>query len=163
MTAEATVLVEENHNLIYGYLHRMRLSIEEYYDLAAIGLCKAANSFDISAGYKFSTYAYKCMNNEVLRQIQKENRHITPLLVLNDDKAPLHLFLSSHITTIEDIITITRLKEIIAGLPPQKQEIVRLTLTGLNQREIAERLHISQASVSRLLGIVRTELTKERT
>ena len=31
MTAEATVLVEENHNLIYGYLHRMRLSIEEYY------------------------------------------------------------------------------------------------------------------------------------
>lgn len=162
MTTETTVLVEENHNLIYGYLHRMRLSIEEYYDLAAIGLCKAANSFDTSAGYKFSTYAYKCMNNEVLRQIQKENRHITPLLVLDDNKTPLHLFLSSQ-TTIEDIITITRLKEIVAELPPQKQEIVRLTLTGLNQREIAERLHISQASVSRLLGIVRTELTKERT
>lgn len=160
MTAEATVLVEENHNLIYGYLHRMRLSIEEYYDLAAIGLCKAANSFDVSAGYKFSTYAYKCMNNEVLRQMQKENRHITPLLILDDDKAPLHLFLSSQIT-IEDTIVITWLREIITDLPPQKQEIVRLTLMGLNQREIAERLHVSQASVSRLLGIVRNKLTEE--
>ena len=100
------------------------------------------------------------MNNEVLRQIQKENRHITPLLILDDDKAPLHLFLSSQIT-IEDTIVITWLREIITDLPPQKQEIVRLTLMGLNQREIAERLHVSQASVSRLLGIVRNKLTEE--
>ena len=33
---KATVLIEENHNLIYSYLHKMRLDIEEYYDLAAM-------------------------------------------------------------------------------------------------------------------------------
>ena len=83
---KATVLIEENHNLIYSYLHKMRLDIEEYYDLAAIGLCKAANNFDETKGFKFSTYAYRCMNNEVLNQIRKESRCVTPLLIFDMDE-----------------------------------------------------------------------------
>lgn len=45
MTDEQKQLVEQNHNLIYFYLYRHNLSIEEYYDVAAIGLCKAAITF----------------------------------------------------------------------------------------------------------------------
>mgnify|MGYP001317500519 CR=1 FL=1 len=43
ITDEASELVEENHNLIYSLLHKCHLNIEEWYDIAAIGLCKAAN------------------------------------------------------------------------------------------------------------------------
>ena len=35
---------EQNHNLIYGILNDKNLSIDEYYDVAAIGLCKAAET-----------------------------------------------------------------------------------------------------------------------
>ena len=55
-------LIEQNHNLIWEYLHRNHLS-EDYYGDAAIGLCKAAKYYDSSKG-AFSTLAFKCMSNE---------------------------------------------------------------------------------------------------
>lgn len=64
-------LVEENHNLIYSFLLANKLDIEEYYDLAAIGICKAALAFSENKS-KFSTLAYKCMWNEVMIEKRKE-------------------------------------------------------------------------------------------
>lgn len=58
-------MVEDNHNLIYSFLAKHNLSVEEWYDVAAIGLCKAAQSYDGSA--KFNTLAYKVMFNEVCK------------------------------------------------------------------------------------------------
>lgn len=46
MNDEQRKLVENNHNLIYAILHKYNLPIDEYYDVAAIGLCKAAITFD---------------------------------------------------------------------------------------------------------------------
>lgn len=40
-------LVEQNHNLIYAFLQKYHLTIEDYYGLAAIGLCKAAMTFKL--------------------------------------------------------------------------------------------------------------------
>ncbi len=57
-------LVSDNHNLIYSYANKMNLDINEYYDLLAIGLCKAAKMYDPNRGYAFSTYAYFVMRNE---------------------------------------------------------------------------------------------------
>lgn len=55
--------------MIYTFLHQYHLSIEDYYDLAAIGLCKAGSKFDGSKS-KFSTYAYKCMFTTVFTEIR---------------------------------------------------------------------------------------------
>ena len=63
---EQRKIVENNHDLIYGYAHKMGISIDEYYDILAIGLCKAAKAFDESKG-RFSTLAYCCMKNEMCR------------------------------------------------------------------------------------------------
>lgn len=60
---EQRKLVEENHNLIYSFLNNQALSINEWYDICAIGLCKAALTFNGTT--KFSTFAYKCMLNSV--------------------------------------------------------------------------------------------------
>lgn len=61
----------ENHNLIYSYLSANNLSIEEWYDLAAIGFCKAVLNYDESKG-KFSTFAYRCMQNEIYIEKRKQ-------------------------------------------------------------------------------------------
>ena len=42
LTQQQQQLVEDNHKLIYFYLYRNSLSVDEFYDVAAIGLCKAA-------------------------------------------------------------------------------------------------------------------------
>jgi len=68
---EQRKIVEDNHNLIYAFLSSNSLDIEEYYDLAAIGICKAALSYDKEKG-QFSTLAYKCMWNQVMVEKRKQ-------------------------------------------------------------------------------------------
>lgn len=80
-------LVEDNHNLIYSFLNSRHLSldsVEDWYGTAAIGLCKAALTFDESRGAKFTTLAYICMDNEV-RCIMRTNRKLAQSTVSLDD------------------------------------------------------------------------------
>ena len=46
LTKQQQQLVEDNHKLIYFYLYRNSLSVDEFYDVAAIGLCKAAITYN---------------------------------------------------------------------------------------------------------------------
>jgi hypothetical protein len=52
LTAEQRVLAEENHSLIYKYASSNDINVEELYCVLAIGLCKAASTFDASRGYR---------------------------------------------------------------------------------------------------------------
>ena len=72
MTKEQQKLVEDNHNLIYLYLKNSNLPVDDYYDLAAIGLCNAALTYDKTSKAKFSTYAYQCIKFEVCKAIKIE-------------------------------------------------------------------------------------------
>ena len=56
---EQRKLVADNHNLIYQYLIDNNLPQDEYYDIAAIGVCKAAMGYDASKGINFSTCVHK--------------------------------------------------------------------------------------------------------
>lgn len=63
-------LVEENHNLIYSFMNKNKLSfesVEDWYGTCAIGLCKAALIYDPGKNVKFNTLAYVCMSNEMKR------------------------------------------------------------------------------------------------
>ena len=67
-------LVEDNINLAHFVAHEYKHIGIEYEDLvsiATIGLVKAANTYDESMGYKFSTYAIKCARTEMLKQLRK--------------------------------------------------------------------------------------------
>lgn len=80
-------LVEDNHNLIYHYLHSHRLGMNEtvdWYGVAALALCDAAMTFDESRGVKFSTYAYKVIDNNVINTMRKEHRNVIPVIRLED-------------------------------------------------------------------------------
>ena len=58
MTEYQKQLVIENHNLIYRFLQKEKLNMEDWYDLSAIGMCKAAKTFN-EGTYKLSTNAIK--------------------------------------------------------------------------------------------------------
>lgn len=65
----------ENQNLIWDCIHTMKVyesngyTKEDYFQIGAMGLLKAIDSYDIRKGMQFSTYAYKCISNELGRSI----------------------------------------------------------------------------------------------
>lgn len=73
MTAEQQKLAEENHNLIYGYAEQNDIDLDEYYDVLAIGLCKAAIRYNENKG-KFSTFAFVTMGTEYLKILRDTSK-----------------------------------------------------------------------------------------
>lgn len=73
LTLEQQKLVEDNHNLIYWFVNKKNLDIEEYYDLFAISLCETALRFNPTKG-KFSTLAIYMFNNVYVQQIRESNQ-----------------------------------------------------------------------------------------
>ena len=60
LSQEQQKLVADNHNLIYSFARKHKIDVGEYYDVLALGLCKAAMYHDGVSG-KFSTLAYQSM------------------------------------------------------------------------------------------------------
>lgn len=69
LTVVEQKLVEENHNLIYDFINKKNLNLEEYYDILALSLCQAAKHYDVTKGC-FSTIANKCMTSGVIDYIR---------------------------------------------------------------------------------------------
>lgn len=79
---------------------------DDYFQIGAIGLIKAINSFDESKSLKFSTFAIACINNEVLPYIRKNNRKcakpsIPDISFESSDFSP-ECYLASQSDTIEE-------------------------------------------------------------
>lgn len=168
LTEKEQKFAEKNHNLIYYYLHSRNLNYEEFYDIVAIGLCKAAKSYDTSKGYSFSAYACRCMYNEVGNYLAKERRRFglkdTSLLSLDDtipnrdeDKD------SQVINTIESIlyqpeseIEAKMMKETLDTiLTDQERQVLHYRLEAYNQSEIGRRMNLSRQRVNSLMGQIK--------
>ena len=69
LTETERKFAEENHNLIYEFLHQKELSIEEYYNIAVFGFLKSVQVYhrrkDLNGKYKFSVIAWKYMQSEI--------------------------------------------------------------------------------------------------
>lgn len=85
LTVAQAEMVEKNHKLIYGFLKKRNLSEDDWYGVAALGLCKAAMAFKPDRGAKFSVLAYTCMDNEVRMEMRKD-RKLVPVVVSLDDE-----------------------------------------------------------------------------
>lgn len=160
MTEDQTNLVSENHNLIYSFLWKYRLKIDDYYDLAAIGLCKAAITFDPKRGL-FSTYAYQCMFNEIkieLRKAKSVKRIPDERLVYfqqklennNGDTMEIENLFPSIENTEEQVISEMTLGECTKNLKEKDKKIILLLADGYKQHEVGQIIGCSQAQVSRV-------------
>ena len=154
---EQRKIVENNHDLIYGYAHKMGISIDEYYDILAIGLCKAAKAFDESKG-RFSTLAYCCMKNEMCRYyegISKKSCVPDSMVVsydaqdVRDDIENRKSFLEvlSDPQSYKNAESITMYQEFFDVLNDKEKVVVRYLLEGYTQTEIAEILNCKRQNL----------------
>lgn len=167
LTSEQQEVVMKNHGLIYFYLHKNNLSIEDYYDLAAIGLCKAVLTYEKHKG-AFSTYAFLCMQCEIATEKRKflaYHRQVYKNMLSLDTEVENN---KENTFTLTDIIpykdnafTAFELRQDLQELlkdNPVELEILKMYYLGFTQKEISKKVNISQSYISRLIRRIGVEL-----
>ena len=164
------ILIERNLRLVAHIVKKYQGAPEEMDDLISIGtigLIKAIHTFDAQKASRLSTYAARCIDNELLmllRAKKKSNREVSLYDPIGTDKEGNEISLLDIIETEPvDVVKNYSLKQDIARLyqllpkvlTTREREIIKLRygLYGeqeLTQREIAKRLNISRSYVSRI-------------
>ena len=157
LTDEQKALVTENHQLIFGYLTKKGLNIDEYYDLAAIGLCKAAMNYRKNSG-KFSTLAYRCIHNEIYNEYRQKNqtRAIPEDMIssynmlisnCNGDDIEVLDTLKSDFDIEKYVLDNVLLEKLYEKLSDKYKMTLILALKGYNNCEIGDILGYSDSTI----------------
>ena len=162
-------LIEHNLRLVVFLAKKYEntgIDLEDLVSIGNIGLIKGINTFSSNKNIKLATYASRCIDNEILMYLRKNKKiksevSIDQALSLDGEGNELHLediigtekdLISNNIEEKDDKKII--IKEIL-GLRPRDKEIMllRYGLLGndeYTQKEVAEKLGISQSYISRI-------------
>lgn len=178
-----SILIERNLRLVVYIARKFEntgINIEDLISIGTIGLIKAINTFKPEKKIKLATYASRCIENEILMFLRKNNRTRTEISIdepLNVDWEGNELLLSDILGTdsdiiykdIEDEVDKNLLRKALKKLSDREQKIISLRF-GINtnseektQKEVADMLGISQSYISRLEKKIITRLKKEIT
>ena len=160
-------IVLDNRDLVNYLINKHNLTgnqydIEDFTSIGTIGLIKAAITFDESKDIAFSTYASRCILNEIYyfcRRANKYESNVSLYDTIAEDKIGNKLTLldiiedpkSDFTTKLENVMDFIEQINIVLNCLSQKQRFVLLcTIGGKSQRDIATRLTASQSWVSRI-------------
>ncbi len=162
-------LIEHNLRLVAHVIKKYASSgtnTDDLMSLGTIGLIKAIDSFDITNGTRFATYASKCLQNEILMYFRSRKKlsgevSLGDAIDTDKDGNPLTYMdiICCEDTIADDLDFKMKLEKAMWAidklLSPRERTIIilRYGLDGnppVPQREIAERLDISRSYVSRI-------------
>lgn len=175
-----SILIERNLRLVVYIAKKFEntgIGIEDLVSIGTIGLIKAINTFDPERKIKLATYASRCIENEILMYLRRNNKTRSEVSFdepLNVDWDGNELLLSDILGTDSDMIYKYIEEEVdkellniaIKRLSKREKCIIKLRF-GLNdgiektQKEVADFLGISQSYISRLEKKIIKRLKKE--
>jgi len=177
-----STLVEHNLRLVVYIAKKFDntgVSVEDLISIGTIGLIKAINTFNTGKNIKLATYASRCIENEILMYLRKNNKVKLEVSIdepLNVDWDGNELLLSDILGTDEDCIyknmeeeaNRQMLRQAMKHLNAREKVIIDLRF-GLNsrdgkektQKEVADMLGISQSYISRLEKKIMKRLRNE--
>lgn len=175
-------LVEHNLRLVVYIAKRFDntgVGVEDLISIGTIGLIKAINTFNPEKNIKLATYASRCIENEILMYLRRNNKTKLEVSIdepLNVDWDGNELLLSDILGTEEDAVSKNMEDEVdkrllnraLTKLTDREKMIIQLRF-GLNtvdgsertQKEVADLLGISQSYISRLEKKIMKRLKKE--
>lgn len=178
--AVKSILIERNLRLVVYIARKFEntgISVEDLISIGTIGLIKSINTFNPEKNIKLATYASRCIENEILMYLRRNNKIKTEVSIdepLNVDWDGNELLLSDILGTENDIIYRTIEDEIdkellnnaMKKLSLREKRIVELRFglkSGVEktQKEVADLLGISQSYISRLEKRIISRLKKE--
>ena len=175
-------LIEHNLRLVVYIAKKFDntgIGVEDLISIGTIGLIKAINTFNPLKNIKLATYASRCIENEILMYLRRNNKVKMEVSIdepLNVDWDGNELLLSDILGTDENIISKNLEEEVdrkllrmaLDKLGERERMIIELRF-GLNtkdgtertQKEVADLLGISQSYISRLEKKIIKRLKKE--
>ena len=169
------ILIEHNLRLVVYIAKKFDntgVGVEDLISIGTIGLIKSINTFNPEKNIKLATYASRCIENEILMYLRRNNKTKMEVSIdepLNVDWDGNELLLSDILGTDEDVIyrgieneverkllmnAVSKLSNLRFGLgTPDGQE--------MTQKEVASFLGISQSYISRLEKKIMRQLKKE--
>ena len=165
------ILIEHNLRLVVYIAKKFDntgVGVEDLISIGTIGLIKSINTFNPEKNIKLATYASRCIENEILMYLRRNNKTKMEVSIdepLNVDWDGNELLLSDILGTDENVIYNKMEEEVnyhllykaLAKLSPREKTIIQLrfgirTADGeeKTQKEVADFLGISQSYISRL-------------
>ncbi len=173
-------LIERNLRLVVYTAQKFEntgVSLEDLISVGTIGLIKAVGSFKGDKNIKMATYASRCIENEILmhlRKMTKVKREVSIDEPLNTDSEGNELSIADVLGTDENFVAMAVeqedenavVREVLEELPKREREIVdmRYGFTSgkeMTQKEVADKLNISQSYISRIEKKILSRLKKE--
>lgn len=176
------ILIEHNLRLVVYIAKKFDntgVGVEDLISIGTIGLIKSINTFNPEKNIKLATYASRCIENEILMYLRRNNKTRMEVSIdepLNVDWDGNELLLSDILGTDEDVIyrdledetEKQLLLSAISRLTPREQQIVELRYglqneegAEMTQKEVADLMGISQSYISRLEKKIMKRLKKE--
>ena len=173
-------LIEHNLRLVVFIARRFEstgVNLEDLISIGTIGLIKGVNTYRREKNIRLATYASRCIENEILMHIRKisgQKAEISLDEPINMDYDGNELLLCDILGTDENVVTgpleddvdLQILRQALRELSDREREIVfmRFGLEGrkeLTQKEVAQKMGISQSYISRLEKRIMLRLKKE--
>ena len=175
-----TLLIERNLRLVVYIAKKFEnagVNVEDLISIGTIGLIKAVNTFKPEKNIKLATYASRCIENEILMHLRRTTRLKSEVSLdepLNVDWDGNELLLSDILGTendvvyhrLEDEVNRSLLHSAMKKLTPREKELMEMRFglksgREMTQKEVADRMGISQSYISRLEKRIITRLQKE--
>jgi RNA polymerase sporulation-specific sigma factor len=175
-------LVEKNLRLVVYIAKKFEnsgINIEDLISIGTIGLMKGVNSYKLDKNIKLATYASRCIENEILMFLRKNNKIRSEISIdepINIDSEGNDLSLSDILGTdidvifksVEDSDNKKVLNTAIKKLNEREKVIMQMRygfngIDELTQKEVADKLGISQSYISRIEKKVINHLKKNFT
>lgn len=173
-------LIERNLRLVVYTAQKFEntgVNTEDLISVGTIGLIKAVGSFKGDKNIKIATYASRCIENEILmylRKVSKTKREVSLDEPLNTDSEGNELSIADVLGTDKDYVMngieqedeTSTLHEVLLGLPDREREIMNMRYgfysgKEMTQKEVADKLNISQSYISRIEKKILFKLKKE--
>jgi len=167
LTPEQADFATENHNLIYGFLHKHKLPVDDFYDVAAMGLIRAIQTYSQSEKarqYQFGAIAYGQMWSLCGNEIKKNRRRHAALSLdaaMQTGNPIGELFTDPGAAKeIKRILDRAELENLLTGFTPEEKSLLHMDAEGIKQGVIAEMIGRHQVYVSRRLKKIKRTAQK---
>lgn len=152
-------LVQQVHNMIPYIIKQRHLDFDEYYDLLALTVCKAAVHYKTDSGITFPAFAWRCMEN-TLRSAHRSEHKVSRIpsnlikscydLVPGCDDNPTELieFVEDDASHTDMWVSELYVQSFRQTLSPERRYVLDKLMDGYTQTEIAAQMSCSKANIS---------------
>lgn len=150
-----------NYGIVFFVMQRLGIPAfdEDMFQIGSIGLLKAIDTFDVSKGYQFSTYAFPIVRNEILLSFRKNKKSVKAAFSLDDnvdigngESVSYAEMIADRKDYEENTVNSMLAQQIFSKLSPREKRIfIMFFVDGKTQCEISEALGISQSYISRII------------